>query len=196
VACSAMRLIACAGGLATGLLMGAAAGIAFADTGDAASSGSATATVTSKSDENNSDPGATSASNPDHPTSTVGNGRADVDVKTTEEEKKNNPSAGTRKFKGSISIPIPRIPEWDELAAGGLPNPGLFLTTIVIPVPTLADGCAGASHRRCRRRRGEGAGDPRFIAAACATGGPASDADERADDALRLSTLSARTDPR
>lgn len=99
--------------------------------------------MTSKSDEKNSDPGATSSSNPDHPTSAVGNGREDVDVRTTEEGKKNDSvGAGTRKFKSSISIPIPRIPKWDELPASGLPDPGLFFTTIVIPVPTFGGACA------------------------------------------------------
>jgi hypothetical protein len=36
-------------------------------------------------------------------------------------------------------IPILRIPRQDELPASGLPNPSLFYTTVVIPVPTLAE---------------------------------------------------------
>ena len=49
-----------------------------------------------------------------------------------------NPS-GSKKFSGSFTIPILRIPRKDELPASGLPNPSLFYTTLVIPVPTLAD---------------------------------------------------------
>lgn len=138
---SAVRLIACAGMLATGLLMsGAGVGIALADTGDGADSGPETAAVASKSDDNNSDSQAGGASNPDPPSSTVGNGREDVGVQSREEEKKNNdPPAATKKFSGSVIIPILRIPRQDELPASGLPNPALFYTTVVVPVPTLAD---------------------------------------------------------
>jgi hypothetical protein len=133
-----MRLFACAGVLSTGLLMGG--GIAFADTGDAAGDAPDAATVTSKSDDNNSDTGGAGASNPEPPSSTVGNGRQDVDVKTTQDDKNNNglPSS-TKKFKGSWTIPILRIPRQDELPPSGLPNPGLFYTTLVIPVPTLGE---------------------------------------------------------
>jgi hypothetical protein len=96
--------------------------------------------VTSKPDENNSDSGATGASNPDPPTSTFGNGREDVGVQTNEQDKKNNDAtAATKKFKASLTIPIFRIPRQSELPASGLPNPSLFYTTLVIPVPTLGD---------------------------------------------------------
>jgi hypothetical protein len=133
-----MRLFACAGVLSTGLLMGA--GIAFADTGDAAGDAPDAATVTSKSDDNNSDTGGAGASNPEPPSSTVGNGRQDVDVTSTQNDKNNNglPSS-TKKFKGSWTIPVLRVPRRDELPPSGLPNPGLFYTALVIPVPTLAE---------------------------------------------------------
>jgi len=143
VARPAMRLFACAGVLTTGLLM--SGGIAVADTDDATGAAPDAAAVTSKSDDDNSGSGATGASNPEPPTTTVGNGRVDVDVKTGEGDKKNGgaPSA-TNKFKGSWIIPILRIPRRDELPPSGLPNPGLFYTTLVIPVPTLAELFAAA----------------------------------------------------
>jgi len=118
-----MRLFACAGVLSTGLLMGG--GIAYADTGDAAADTPDAATVTSKSDDNNSDVGATGASNPESPSSTFGNGRQDVDVKAEEDDKKNGglPSS-TKKF---------------EPPRSGLPNPCLFYTALLIPVSTLGE---------------------------------------------------------
>ena len=143
VARLAMRLFACAGVLSTGLLM--SGGIAVADTGDATGAEPDAAAVTSKSDDNDSGSGATGASNPEPPSSTFGNGRDGVEVKTGEDDKKNNgvPSA-TKKFKGAWTIPILRIPRRDELPPSGLPNPELFYTTLVIPVPTLAELFAAA----------------------------------------------------
>jgi hypothetical protein len=122
-----MRLFVCAGVLSTGLLMGG--GIAFADTGDAAGDAPDAAAVTSKSDDNDSETGGAGASNPEPPSSTIGNGRQDVDVKTTEDDKKNNglPSP-TKKF---------------EPPRSGLPNPCLFYTTLVIPLSTLGKLLAG-----------------------------------------------------
>jgi hypothetical protein len=136
-----MRFIACAGVLATGVLIGGSGvGIAFADTGDAAGAESETAAVTSNSDDSNSESAGTDASNRDPPTSTVGNGREGIGVLASEEEKNNNDlPIATTKFQGSLTIPILRIPRSDELPASGLPNPGLFYTTVVIPVPTLGE---------------------------------------------------------
>jgi hypothetical protein len=95
--------------------------------------------VTSSAD-GGPDDGATSAGNPDPPPSTLGNGREDVDVKSTEEEKKSDESSvGPKKFKGSVSIPALRIPTRAELPASGFPDPALFLTTVQIPVPTLGE---------------------------------------------------------
>ena len=139
VAHSAVRFIACAGMLATGLLMGGAGtGIAFADTGDTAGAEPETASLTSTGDSGSD--GATGATTPDPPTSIVGNGREDVDVKSTQEERKKNGSpAATTKYKGSLYIPILRIPARAELPASGFPNPALFWTTVEIPVPRLAE---------------------------------------------------------
>jgi hypothetical protein len=128
----AMRDIVCAGLLTTGLLI-AGAGIAVADTGDTVSEGtegtevaSVTSNVDSGSDRESD------AKKPDPPTSTFGSGRDDVDVKSTEKEnkKKNDSPVGTRKFKGSLISPIPRIPPTAELPESGLPNPALFCTTL------------------------------------------------------------------
>jgi hypothetical protein len=142
VAGSAMRLIACAGLLTTGLLMGGAgAGIAMADAGDSAGPSPAAASVPSKADSGSGGSnGATGATNLDRPPSTVGNGREDVDVKSTNNEKKKNDNpVGQKKFNGSVTIPILRLPKKDELPASGWPDPTLFFTTVVIPVPTLSD---------------------------------------------------------
>jgi hypothetical protein len=133
-----MRLFACAGVLSTGLLM--SGGISVADSGDAAGSTPDAASVTSKSDDNNSGAGTTGASNPEPPSSTVGNGRGDVDVKTGDGDKKNNGAgSATKKLNGAWTIPILRIPRPDELPPSGLPSLGLFFTTVVIPVPVFGE---------------------------------------------------------
>jgi hypothetical protein len=136
-----MRFIACVGAFAATLLIAAGnAGIAFADTGDAAAPETEAAAAASKSDDNNSDSAASGASNHQPPGSTFGNGREDVGVQTKEDDKNNNlATPATRKFKGSLIIPFFRIPRRDELPPSGLPNPSLFYTTIVIPVPTLGE---------------------------------------------------------
>jgi hypothetical protein len=137
MASSAVRLLAGAGVLTTGLLMGGA-GIASADPGEAAGAEPETASVTSTADGGSD--AATGASNPDPPTSTVGNGREDVELKSTDEEKKKNESSTrAKRFTGSFSITILRIPTRAELPASGFPDPALFLTTVEIPLPTLAD---------------------------------------------------------
>lgn len=136
---SALRLTACAGLLTTGLLMAAArAGIAVADTGDSTGGGTERASVTSKVEGGSGrESGATK---PDHPTSTVGSGRDDIDVKSAvEDNSKNGNSTDSKKSNGSITDPIQRIPRKDELPASRLPNPCFFYTTLVKPVLTLAD---------------------------------------------------------
>ncbi len=148
VAGSALRLTACAGLLTTGLLMAAArAGIAVADTGDSAGGGTERASVTSKVEGGSGrESGATK---PDHPTSTGGSGRDDIDVKSAVGfNSKNGNSADSKKSNGSITDPIQRIPRKDELPATGLPNPCFFYTTLVKPVLTLA----ATSSRRCSPR--------------------------------------------
>ncbi|HEX2402093.1 MAG TPA: hypothetical protein VHJ79_19225, partial [Mycobacterium sp.] len=117
--------------LTTGLLMGGAgAGIAFADTGDAAGGAPEPAAVTSDVPENNSDSGATGASHPDPPTTTVGNGREDVGVQSTvdgKDDEKESPGATTKKVKGSVTIPflpisIP-LPTFCDFLAAMQPQP-------------------------------------------------------------------------
>lgn len=135
---SAMRFIASAGVLATGLVM---SGVASADPADAVGAGPEAASVTSNADSgSDGGGGGAGASNPDPPKSTVGNGREDVDVKSTPEEKGNNDaSVSAKKFKGALRIPILRIPTRAELPASGYLDPALFLTTVEIPVPTLGE---------------------------------------------------------
>jgi hypothetical protein len=147
VAGSALRLIACAGLLTTGLLIaGAGAGIAVADPSDSADAGAEGASVTSNIDSGSD--GASHATKPDPPSSTVGSGRDDVDVQSAEQEKKKDGySGGTRKFKGSLTIPILRIPRKDELPASGLPNPSLFYTTLKITLPTFGEVFAAMQPR-------------------------------------------------
>jgi hypothetical protein len=150
VAGSAMRLIACAGLLTAGLLMGGAGvGIAIADTGDSAGPSPEAASVPSKADSGSGGSyGATGATNLEPPTSTVGHGRDGVDVKSTNEEKKKNDNAVLpKKFTGSLTIPVLRLPTKGELPASGLPYPTLFFTTVVIPVPTLSDVFAAMQPR-------------------------------------------------
>jgi hypothetical protein len=139
VAGSAVRSIACAGLLTTGLLMaGAGTGIAVADPGDSTGGGAEGASVTSEIDSGSDS--ASDATKPDPPTSTVGSGRDDVDVKSPDEDnKKDGIPTGTRKFKSSLTIPILRIPQKDELPTSGLPDPALFYATVEIHVPTLAE---------------------------------------------------------
>jgi hypothetical protein len=119
-------------------MAGASAGIAVADTGDTTGGGTEGASVTSKV-EGGSD-AESDATKPDPPTSTVGSGRDDIDVKSAHEDnKKNGFPTASKKFKGSITVPALRIPRKDELPASELPNPCLFYTTLVIPFRTLAD---------------------------------------------------------
>jgi hypothetical protein len=138
-----MRLAVGASVLIAGLLMcGPRAGVAFADTGDAAGVGAESGDVTSKADNNDNDDkpasGATHASEPEPPKSTVGNGREDIDGQSNG-KKENDPPASIKKFKASVTIPILRIPKQSEMPAYGWPDPRLFYTTLEIPVPTLGD---------------------------------------------------------
>jgi hypothetical protein len=143
VAGSAVRLMACAGLVTAGLLMGGAgAGIGVADKGDSAGRSADAGSVTSKAGSGSGgSAGATGATNPGPPASKLGNGRQDVDVKSINEQKKKNDNPiGPQKFNGSLTIPVLRVPKRDELpASGGWFDPSLFYTTVVIPVPTLSD---------------------------------------------------------
>jgi hypothetical protein len=134
---SAMRLIPCAGLLTAGLLMaGAGVGVAVADAGDSAGPSRAAASATSK--PGGGSKGANGATNRGSPTSIIGNGRQGVDIKSTNERRKTNDNPiGPKKFNGSLTIPVLRVPKPDELPASGWPGPRLFYTTVVIP--TLSD---------------------------------------------------------
>jgi hypothetical protein len=119
-------------------MAGASAGIAVADTGDSTGGGTENTSVTSKVVAGSD--GASDATKPDPPTSTVGSGRDDIDVKSGDEDnKKNGFPTGSKKFNGSITVPVLRIPRKDELPASELPSPCLFYTTLVRPVQMLAD---------------------------------------------------------
>ena len=139
LASSTIRLIARAAVLAVALLI-VGAGVAFADPNDASTAGPDSASTGSKAKAHKSGPDVRDSSNPDRPTSALGNGRENVDVAPSGEGKnKGDFPPATTKFSGSITIPIPRIPEQDQLPASGLPSPALFFTTVVIRVPTLGD---------------------------------------------------------
>ena len=106
--------------------------------------------VTSKFDS--ASDGASDATQGRPPTSTVGSGRDDVDVKSSDEDNQNDGiPTGTRKFESALTTRILRIPRKDELPKSGLPDP-LFHTTVEIQVPTLAESSrrrnAGLNHYR------------------------------------------------
>ena len=147
---SAIRLIACAGALATGLLLaGAGAGVSVADPGDPTSGGNEGATAAG-TDANPDGGSAGSEAKPDNerPATTFGSGRDDNDVKPSpkddvkpslkDEVKKPEPSVGTwPKFKNSLSIPILRIPTPEEVTATRWPDPSVFFGTLEVPVPSI-----------------------------------------------------------
>jgi hypothetical protein len=141
VATSALRSIACAGVLATAVLLsGAGAGIAIADPDDSNSVDGASAPT--NSDENAGGGGATGGeSKPDNepPSSTLGNGRED-DEKDPAVEDEKKPAAGFGgwpKFKHSLSIPVLRLPSPEEVTAAGWPTPEMFFGTVEVPVPSI-----------------------------------------------------------
>src|ERR1700730_17767904 len=136
VAGAAMRLIACAGLLPPGVVAGGGrVRVPRGDTGGSAGPSPEVGSVPSKADSGSGGSnGATGATNLHPTTSTVGNGREDVDVKSTNKEKKKNDNpVGLKKFNGSVTIPILRPPKKDELPASGWPDPTLFLKKVVIP---------------------------------------------------------------
>lgn len=147
VATSALRLIACAGALATALVLsGLGAGIAIADPDESTSAGADGASAPGNTDgnpEDNSGGGSVGAeSKPDNepPTSTFGNGREDIEKKPADEEEM-KPAApgfgGWPKFKHSLSIPVLRLPTPEEVAAAGWVDPSMFFGTLDVPVPSI-----------------------------------------------------------
>jgi hypothetical protein len=143
VAASAMRLIACAGALAIGLVLGGAGtGLAMADPGESAGGGAEGGATTSGTAEANSDgsPGGEAKPDNDPPTSTVGSGREDDERKPAEEQEEKKPAAGIGhqpRFKHSLSIPVLRLPTPEEVAATGWSDPSVFFGTLELPVPTI-----------------------------------------------------------
>lgn len=141
---SALRSIACAGALATVLLLsGAGAGIAIADPDESTSAGADGASAPSNPDDNSGGDGATvggeSKSENEPPPSTVGNGREDDGKQPAVEEEK-KPAAGFGgwpKFKHSLSIPVLRLPTPEEVTAAGWPTPEMFFSTVEVPVPSI-----------------------------------------------------------
>jgi len=150
VTAPAFRIIACAGALATGLLLGGT-GVAMADTGETGG-GVGTGSVpdpgpTEPAPEpagvgaaGGSDDGG-SDDDTNHPTSTIGNGRNDVvdpnaPIESASERKLARVDTPPKKTR-PLAIPVMRIPSWEEVAAPGWTPPSAFFTTV--EVPTLGE---------------------------------------------------------
>ena len=143
MATSALRAIACAGALATAVLLsGAGAGIALADPDDSTSAGADGASAPGNPDDNSGGASGGDESKPDNepPPSTVGNGREDNDKKPADEDEE-KPVApgfgGWPKFKHSLSIPVLRLPTPEEVTAAGWVDPSMFFGTLDVPVPSI-----------------------------------------------------------
>jgi hypothetical protein len=151
---SALRSIACAGALATGLLFaGIGVPFAVAQTGDSGEGpGTTGVDGTPTPDDVESEPdvvipdGGGPAEGPsddtNRPTSTVGNGRNDV--VDPNEPIADRPGDGenakpARKFQSTIRIPVLRLPTREEIAAPGFTPPSAYFGTAEVPVPFLAD---------------------------------------------------------
>ena len=137
-----MRLIACVGALAMGLVLGGAGtGLAMADPGESGGGAEGGAAASGTTDSNSDgNPGSESKPDNDPPVSTVGSGREDNEGKPAEEqeEKKPAPGIGTwPRFKHSLSIPVLRVPTPEEVAATGWLDPSVFFGTVEVPVPTI-----------------------------------------------------------
>jgi len=142
VTTSALRSIACAGALATAVLLsGAGAGIAIAEPDESNSAGVDGASAPTSADDNSggAEGGGETKSENEPPTSTVGNGR-EVDEKNPAVEEEKKPAAGFGgwpKFKHSLSIPVLRLPSPEEVTAAGWPTPEMFFGTVDVPVPSI-----------------------------------------------------------
>jgi hypothetical protein len=150
VSASAMRLIACAGALTTGLLLGGTgAGLATAEPGDTTSTGNEGVAAAGNVDAEPDDSGAgESKADSEPPSSTVGNGRDDTEGKTADDkddqdEKQPEPRLGLPKFKHSLAVPVFRLPAPEEVMASGWPDPSTFFYTVDVPVPSI-DGFLSA----------------------------------------------------
>lgn len=139
-----IRSIACAGALATGLLLGGA-GTAYADPVDATGStddGSTTSDVETPSGSAEPDEGSATGGSPGdgRPTSTIGNGRNDVADRTGAPGVDGlNNVRPSRKFSPTLRIPVLRIPTAAEFRAPGFTPPTAYIGTAEIPIPTISD---------------------------------------------------------
>jgi hypothetical protein len=145
VPASAMRLIACAGALATGLLLGGAGtGISMADPDETTSSGSDGASAAGNVDVTSDGAGGEAKPDSNPPTSTLGSGRDVIEGKPSDdEETKPEAGFGWPKFKHSLSIPVFRLPKPEEVTATGWPDPSVFFDNVEVPVPSI-DGFLSA----------------------------------------------------
>ncbi|MDT5018921.1 MAG: hypothetical protein QOD39_5081 [Mycobacterium sp.] len=145
---SALRIIACAGALATGLLLGGPGFVpAVADTGDSTDSGGIDSASVPDNPENAPDfgggdaPAGGPSDGANHPTSTIGDGRNDVVDPNAPITGGEGPGAGDRmpaKYR-PLLIPILRIPSAEEFAAPGWTPPSAYFSTIEVPVVSLQD---------------------------------------------------------
>ncbi|HEX2285548.1 MAG TPA: hypothetical protein VHI10_12130 [Mycobacterium sp.] len=134
--------------LAAGLLMGGSCiGTAVAEPGDANAGGGESSSSGGDVGTAAEGGGGGGGNKPDddRPTSTVGNGREDDDDRKPPTRDDDNEKPGDLdsppkpKFKPSFSIPILRIPTYEEFAAPGWTPPSAYITTFDIPIPTLED---------------------------------------------------------
>jgi hypothetical protein len=142
---SSARIIACAGALVTGMLLGGV-GTALAEPGDAsagasgaetASTAGTTADVEGNSEGVGSGGGDGTANDNDRPTSTVGNGRdGEADNKppsaddVKEEEKPRDDAGPPAPKKAPVYIPMLRWPTAEEVATYGWIDPRLYITAL------------------------------------------------------------------
>ena len=156
MATPALSAFACAGVLATGLLLGGTGvPVSLADTDDAVGVGAAGAQgpSTPKGAGETPDqgpmpdgtPGDGSPGSDSHrPTSTIGNGRNDVvDPNESIADGPGGDAKPARKYKSSILVPVLRIPTWKEVHAPGLTPVSAYFGTAEVRVPFLA-GVLGA----------------------------------------------------
>lgn len=156
---SALRNIACAGALATGLMLGGPCfATAAAQTGDSTDSGggvdgaSAPDSVEGMPDVVGSgvggDPSGGSPDDNNQPVSTVGNGRNDVVDPNAPIEAGDGTGAGAGRPASKyqpLLIPMLRIPTFEEFAAPGWTPPSAYFTILEVPFVSLGDVLAALS---------------------------------------------------
>lgn len=146
---SALRTIACAGVLATGLLLGAPAVVVTAEpAGDSTDSGGVDGASAPPADDPASEGGGSASvagggtDDGTHPTSTIGNGRNDVVDPNAGIEGGEATGTGTSRPSPKyrpLLIPILRIPTLEEFAEPGWTPPSAYFTTLEVPIISLSD---------------------------------------------------------